>query len=194
MSASRLRSTTHGPPLQLIAGAAKSSFQATDVPVRTQDLSGINRDAIRQILCQYGLPSDVREDLEQDVIETFLRSGAAIRAASASHWLSVVCRNMVADYRKRERLRLSIGREVASKLLSHFAEPEDRLQAADEWSSICRALLQLPPTPRRVVFLWKLLGKSPAEVARALGTTEAAARKAGHRGMTAFARGARTLP
>jgi RNA polymerase sigma factor (sigma-70 family) len=97
-------------------------------------------------------------------------------------WLYGIGRNLLATYRRRERVETAARRKLGMRLdLVAAPDPvgacDDRLDAAAAGPGLQRALAHLPPPQRHAVHLRVVDGLPYREVAAALDCTDVTARK-----------------
>lgn len=119
------------------------------------------------------------EDLLQQTFLSVVRSADRYeRGARVMPWLLTIAGNAARDALRSHRQRVEV--------LGVEAPPEQAVEAAPSDPGARRrieaAFEALPPPQREAVLLHKLHGLSFAEVARAQGVTETAARLRAHRG------------
>jgi RNA polymerase sigma factor (sigma-70 family) len=133
---------------------------------------------------RYGLRDAEAKDVVQ---QTFLgvhraradfRRGAAVRP-----WVVTIARNVVRDYLRRHYVRREDALELDGPIEPRVEAPEYGAPTSEVllgWAN--QALAKLPEAQRRVIELHYLEGKSFADVGKALGCSEGAARVRAHRG------------
>lgn len=139
----------------------------------------------REWYAAYGLPvynyfrfhvplPDVAEDL---TAETFLK---VVRAAdrfdpargTAKAWILSVAQNVLADWRRRARLRQYLTLGTLHDLIHDAPSPEERLLREEEVGRLLDAVATLGDADRELIGLRYGSGLDTAEVARMLGISE----------------------
>jgi RNA polymerase sigma factor (sigma-70 family) len=121
---------------------------------------------------------DVAEDL---TAETFLK---VVRAAdrfdpargSAKAWILTVARNVLADWRRRARLRHYVTLGTMHDLVYEAPSPEERLLREEEVGRLLDAVATLAEADRELVGLRYGSGLDTSEVAQILGISEGSVR------------------
>lgn len=121
---------------------------------------------------------DVAEDL---TAETFLK---VVRAAdrfdpargSAKAWILTVARNVLADWRRRARLRQYVALGAMYDLAYEAPSPEERLLREEEVGRLLDAVAALADPDRELISLRYGSGLDTAEMARILGISEGGVR------------------
>ncbi|MCP4446758.1 MAG: RNA polymerase sigma factor [Myxococcales bacterium] len=125
------------------------------------------------------------EDLVQEAMVTAWTRLHDLSDPSAFRlWLAGIVRNTVRYWRRHQRRhapRAQAGMDVLSQLESTAPSPLDEAQRQQDWQHTSNALQALPDKYREPLVLYYSLGESHAEVADALGLTEASARQRVHR-------------
>ncbi len=122
--------------------------------------------------------ADVAEDL---TAETFLK---VVRAAdrfdplkgSPKAWILTVARNVLADWRRRARLRQYVTLGTMHDLIHDAPSPEERLLREEEVGRLLDAVATLGHAERELVGLRYGSGLDTAEVAQILGISEGSVR------------------
>lgn len=124
--------------------------------------------------CTYSVGSiDVAEDLAAETFARFLAKGDRVPEERTEAWLIRVARNLcVSHHRSVQRGRTLLARigEAPAPQADGWADPA-------EWQCVS----QLSERQRLVLFLRVVEERSFAEVARAMGVSEAAAKMTFHR-------------
>jgi RNA polymerase sigma-70 factor (ECF subfamily) len=122
--------------------------------------------------------ADVAEDLTG---ETFLK---VVRAAdrfdpvkgSAKAWILTVARNVLADWRRRARLRQYVALGTMHDLVCEAPSPEERLLREEEVGRLLDAVATLADADRELIGLRYGSGLDTAEVGQILGISEGSVR------------------
>lgn len=122
--------------------------------------------------------ADVAEDL---TAETFLK---VVRAedrfdplkGSAKPWILTVARNVLADWRRRARLRQYVTLGTMHDLVYEAPSPEERLLREEEVGCLLDAVATLAGADRELIGLRYGSGLDTAEVAQILGISEGSVR------------------
>ena len=130
---------------------------------------------------------DAGEDLLQ---QTFLRAFEAAERweprASVSTWLYTIATNLARDHARREVVRSAPSELTASERLPQLdatGAPESELSRSELREQLERAVRALPEHEQEAFILGKFEGRSYAEIAEILGTTEGAIKVRIHRAM-----------
>lgn len=133
---------------------------------------------------RHGLGDAEARDVVQQTFLGVHRARADFRpGAPVRPWLVTIARNVVRDHLRRRYVRREDALELDGPIEPRIEAPEygvPSTEALIEWSR--KAIARLPESQRRTLELHFFEGRSFAEVARALGTTEGAARVRAHRG------------
>lgn len=121
---------------------------------------------------------DVAEDL---TAETFLK---VVRAAgrfdpdkgSAKTWILAVARNVLADWRRRARLRQYVSLDSMHDLAHDAPSPEERLLKEEEVGRLLDAVATLAYADRELIGLRYGSGLDTMEMAQTLGISEGSVR------------------
>lgn len=128
---------------------------------------------------RFHLPlADLAEDL---TAETFLK---VVRAAdrfdpargSVKAWILTVARNVLADWRRRSRLRQYVTLGTMHDLVYQAPSPEERLLREEEVGRLLDAVAALPDADRELIGLRYGSALDTTEVARILGISEGSVR------------------
>ena len=122
--------------------------------------------------------ADVAEDL---TAETFLK---VVRAAdrfdpdrgTPKAWILTVARNVLADWRRRARLRQYVTLGTLHDLVYEAPSPEERLLREEEVGRLLDAVATLADADRELIGLRYGSGLDSAEVAQILGISEGSVR------------------
>jgi RNA polymerase sigma-70 factor (ECF subfamily) len=126
---------------------------------------------IRDYVRRHGSLQDDPEEIAQEVFAQAAAALGGLRIGSSPlvAWLYTVAQRRIVDEARRR------GRAARAELV--VVPPAEASQYGDDVArSIRKALERLPDAQRRVVVLKLLEGRPFAEIARLLGTTEAASR------------------
>ena len=96
--------------------------------------------------------------------------------AKFTTWLYTIAHNRIVDHWRKKGLQLVALDEAVDPPASSSSEPEKILQAKQGLASFVRALEALPPAQREAFLLHEEAGMSVAEIARATGANEEAAK------------------
>jgi RNA polymerase sigma-70 factor (ECF subfamily) len=125
------------------------------------------------------------EDAVQDALTVAYRRLGVYRAGTSMRaFLSAIAAGQAETLLRSERRRKR--REEHTLALDREPTPADELEAKDLAALLRRALFALPAKRRQVALLRLDAGLSYAEIAQALGTTEASARSLTHLALTAL--------
>lgn len=121
---------------------------------------------------------DTAEDL---TAETFLKVVAAVGRfdpdkGSPKTWIMTVARNVLADWRRRARLRQYVPVGGMYDLVYDAPSPEERLLREEEVARLLDAVATLGTTDREIIGLRYGGGLSTAELAETLGMSEGSVR------------------
>ena len=122
--------------------------------------------------------ADVAEDL---TAETFLK---VVRAAerfdplrgTPRSWILAVARNVLADWRRRARLRQYVAIGTMHDLVCDAPSPEERLLRKEEVGRLLDAVATLAPADRELIGLRYGSGLDTAEVAQILEISQGSVR------------------
>jgi len=127
------------------------------------------------------------EDLLQ---QTFLRAFEAAERweprASVSSWLYTIATNLARDHARREVVRSAPGEATPAERFPQrdgAGAPESELSRSELRGQLERAVRGLPEHEQEAFLLGKFEGRSYAEIAEILGTTEGAIKVRIHRAM-----------
>ncbi len=135
----------------------------------------------RYLLARTGVPAEA-EDLTAETFRAALEGYSRFRPehGSAAGWLVGIARHKLADhYRRRPLLPL----EEAADLPHHAPSPEEQAGDRMEWEQVCAALSRLSTERAEALALHYFAGLGLAEVGRAMGKSEEAAKKLVQRGL-----------
>lgn len=118
--------------------------------------------------------ADVAEDLSA---ETFFKVVRAVgrfdaRKGSAKAWILTVARNVLADWRRRARLRQYVSIGAMHDLVHDAPSPEERLMREEEVGRLLDAVATLATADRELVGLRYGGGLDTAEIGQILGISE----------------------
>lgn len=140
-------------------------------------------------LARFAASCGAREDIDELVQDTFVRAFTSLDGfrgeSSFRTWLFTIERRLLLDRHRAERRRpqgLEIGEEDAA---TEFDALDD-LVADEAQRRVRRAIGRLTPTQREVFVLRVTEGLSYKEIAKAVSTTEGAARVHYHNAMHAI--------
>ena len=130
--------------------------------------------------------SEAAEDLLQ---QTFLRAFEAAERweprASVSTWLYTIATNLARDHARREAVRSVPGEATPERFPQRDVSgaPESEVSLSELRGQLERAVRALPEHEQEAFLLGKFEGRSYAEIAEILGTTEGAIKVRIHRAM-----------
>jgi len=121
---------------------------------------------------------DVAEDL---TAETFLKVVRAVdrfdpARGSPKAWILTVARNVLADWRRRARIRQYVSLGTMHDLVFEAPSPEERVLREEEVGRLLDAVATLADADRELVGLRYGSGLDTAEVAQLLGISEGSVR------------------
>ena len=136
----------------------------------------------RHIYYRVGHQSDA-EDLTQQVFMQAWHAIGRYRQTESPFlaWLFTIAHNVVVSFYRRSRNQQYLEFDVASEQRS--MDPENMAEASEEQLAVRRAILRLKPEQQQVVLMRFVEDLSHAEVAAALGKSEAAVRVVQHRAL-----------
>ena len=139
----------------------------------------------RHIYYRVGHQSDA-EDLTQQV---FMQAWRAIGHYQQTNspflaWLFTIAHNVVVSFYRRAKNQQYLGTDMASD--QRWIDPEQVAEAGEREVAVRQAILRLKPDQQQVVMLRFVENLSHAEVAAALGKSEAAVRVVQHRALQAL--------
>ncbi len=157
---------------------ATTDSAATEVEALCRDWYDAHGVAVYNYFRFHVPQSDVAEDL---TAETFLK---VVRAAerfdpakgSAKAWILTVARNVLADWRRRARLRQYVTLGTMHDLVYESPSPEERLLREEEVGRLLDAVATLAAGDRELIGLRYGSGLDTAEVAQILGLSEGSVR------------------
>jgi len=132
-----------------------------------------HRDFLRRLLLGQNIPPRDVDDLVQDTfVVAWLRLASLVAPGQARSWLCVIGFHLAANHRKRARFE----REILTDLGDHLPELADEAASPHEILHSMYAMLRLRrfierigPKLREVFVPFAIEGKSPEEIAVALG-------------------------
>jgi RNA polymerase sigma-70 factor (ECF subfamily) len=149
-----------------------------------QELFTLLSPTVLAIARRYGLRDAEAKDIVQQTFLGVHRARADFRrGAPVRPWVVTIARNVVRDHLRRHYVRREDALELDGPIEPRVEAPEYGVPTSDAllgWAS--QALAKLPEAQRRVIELHYLEGKSFADVGKALGCSEGAARVRAHRG------------
>jgi len=151
---------------------------ATEAEVLGRDWYAVHGAAVYNYFRFHVPLPDVAEDL---TAETFLK---VVRAAgrfdpgkgSAKTWILAVARNVLADWRRRGRLRQYVSLGAMHDLACDAPSPEERLLKEEEVGRLLDAVATLAHADRELIGLRYGSGLDTMEMAQTLGVREGAVR------------------
>jgi RNA polymerase sigma-70 factor (ECF subfamily) len=140
-------------------------------------------------LARFAASCGAREDIDELVQDTFVRAFASLDGfrgeSSFRTWLFTIERRLLLDRRRAERRRPQ-GLEIGEGDARTEFDALDDLVADEAQGRVRRAIERLTPTQREVFVLRVTEGLSYKEIAKAVSTTEGAARVHYHNAMHAI--------
>ncbi len=140
-------------------------------------------------LARFAASCGAREDIDELVQDTFVRAFGSLDGfrgeSSFRTWLFTIERRLLLDRRRAERRRPQ-GPEIGEGDAATEFDALDDLVADEAQVRVRRAIERLTPTQREVFVLRVTEGLSYKEIAKAVGTTEGAARVHYHNAMHAI--------
>jgi len=140
-------------------------------------------------LARFAASCGAREDIDELVQDTFVRAFASLDGfrgeSSFRTWLFTIERRLLLDRRRAERRRPQ-GLEIGEGDAATEFDALDDLVADEAQGRVRRAIERLTPTQREVFVLRVTEGLSYKEIAKAVSTTEGAARVHYHNAMHAI--------
>ncbi len=127
--------------------------------------------------------AEARDVVQQTFLGVHRAKNDFRRGAPVRPWIVTIARNVVRDHLRRHYVRREDALELDGPIEPRVEAPEYGVPTSEAllgWAS--QALTKLPEAQRRVIELHYLEGKSFADVGRALGCSEGAARVRAHRG------------
>ncbi len=138
--------------------------------------SALFRFVLRSIR-QRALAEELYQEIWMRVIEARQRYQPQARFST---WLYAIAHNRLVDHWRKRGLQLvSLDTEVESPFevaAGPAAEPLRQLEGREKLQRFCRVLEALPPAQREAFLLHEEAGMSVAEIARATGANEEAAK------------------
>jgi len=140
-------------------------------------------------LARFAASCGARDDIDELVQDTFVRAFASLDGfrgeSSFRTWLFTIERRLLLDRRRAERRRPQ-GLEIGEGDAATEFDALDDLVADEAQGRVRRAIERLTPTQREVFVLRVTEGLSYKEIAKAVSTTEGAARVHYHNAMHAI--------
>ena len=120
------------------------------------------------------------EDLFQDCWIRMIRAADRFTAISFKAWMWRIAKNLLTDYRRRQRGDLSLDAPVATgddgtevslgeRIASSESAPSERLETTDLYAKVVEAVRRLPEKQREVFLLRTEADLSFKEIAEQLG-------------------------
>lgn len=128
---------------------------------------------------RFHLPQlDVAEDLTAETFLRVVRAAARFDPAkgSARAWILTVARNVLADWRRRARLRQYVPIGALHDLVFEAPSPEERLLREEEVGRLMDGIATLSPADRELIGLRYGSELDTAEMAGILGVSEGSVR------------------
>ena len=140
-------------------------------------------------LARFAASCGARDDIDELVQDTFVRAFGSLDGfrgeSSFRTWLFTIERRLLMDRRRVERRRPQ-GIEINEDDASTEFDALDELVADEAQARVRQAIERLTPTQREVFVLRVTEGLSYKDIAKAVGTTEGAARVHYHNAMRAI--------
>jgi RNA polymerase sigma-70 factor (ECF subfamily) len=149
---------------------------------------------VRYVTCHFG-PRDA-DEIAQEALTRALRSLDRARTeAETWAWLVRVARNLACDFARSRRLCEATDDDGVLYVtpVEEAAQPEPALLLNERRGLVRRALKSLPPSQRRILVLYEVDELTCPTIARLVGSTEYAVRKALQRARRSFAAEVRAL-
>jgi RNA polymerase sigma factor (sigma-70 family) len=127
--------------------------------------------------------AEAKDVVQQTFLGVHRARGDFRRGAPVRPWIVTIARNVIRDHLRRRYVRREDALELDGPIEPRIEAPEYGVPSAETllgWAH--KALAKLPEAQRRVIELHYLEGRSFAEVAKAVGCSEGAARVRAHRG------------
>jgi RNA polymerase sigma-70 factor (ECF subfamily) len=148
-----------------------------------------NREALEQLIMRHehrifalalrmaGNVADAQDAVQETLIRLHLSVRKIDAGRGAGPWLSAVAVNVCHDIgRRRQRSRLIPMPSSAVEVPDSTPNPERRLSGRESEECLRSGLATLPERERAALLLREMQGLTTAEVARALGSSEATVR------------------
>jgi len=118
--------------------------------------------------------ADVAEDLTAETFFKVLRSAGRFDPdrGSSKAWILTVARNVLADWRRRARVRQYVAIGGIHDLVYEAPSPEERLMKEEEVGRLLDAVAGLDPADRELIGLRYGSGLHTAEMAQILAISE----------------------
>lgn len=187
------------PPQRLLYGHMIEPVRSVDDPPDAELIArwktGDQRAAQKLVerhasaLARFAVSCGARDEVDELVQDTFVRAFGSLDGfrgeSSFRTWLFTIERRLLMDRRRSERRR-PVSLEIGEGDASTEYDALDDLVADEAHASVRRAIDRLTPTQREVFVLRVNEGLSYKEIARAVGSTEGAARVHYHNAMRAI--------
>lgn len=117
---------------------------------------------------------DVAEDLTAETFLKLVRAAGQFdqRKGSARAWILTIARNVLADWRRRARLRQYVSLGTMHDLVCDAPSPEERLLREEAVGRLLDAVATLPEADRELIGLRYGSELDTAEIAQTLGISE----------------------
>lgn len=155
--------------LELVRALARGESAALDA------LMQAHLDALVRITRLVAGDHAAALDAAQEAFIRLWRNPGAFTGGSLRAWLVTVARNIALNEHRGERRRSGRHETVRIRVPS---DPEIRAANSDELALVIAFLDQLPEQERTALTLFAVEGMAQAEIARVLGTSEAAVKQA----------------
>jgi len=139
------------------------------------DAETLYRDQARAVLrwvIRLGGPHLDAQDVAHEVFAVALRRASTFRGGSETAWLYGITRRVVANARRRSRLRRFFGLDEAPPPVSRDPSADEVLQRLQQRRLVQEILEDLSDAHREALVLVDLEGRSAPEVAAMLGISE----------------------
>lgn len=122
--------------------------------------------------------ADVAEDLTAETFFKVVRAAARFdpEKGTPKAWILTVARNVLADWRRRARLRQYVSIGTMHDLACDAPSPEERLLREEEVGRVLDAVATLGAADRELIGLRYGSGLDAAEMAQVLGISEGSVR------------------
>jgi RNA polymerase sigma-70 factor (ECF subfamily) len=117
---------------------------------------------------------DVAEDLTAETFLKLVRAAGQFdqRKGSARAWILAIARNVLADWRRRARLRQYVSLGTMHDLVCDAPSPEERLLREEAVGRLLDAVATLPESDRELIGLRYGSELDTTEIAQTLGLSE----------------------
>lgn len=125
--------------------------------------------ALRQYFRRRVHQADV-DDLVQEVLLKLQNTATTAQVDSVERYIFTVARNVLVDRRRVEQAHNPTAYETYARIdgMHDRLSPERILIARDEYARVCRAIVNLPPRPRKAFELHRFGNMTYTEIAAAM--------------------------